>query len=292
MPGVAVATTDNTIAGPHGPVPVRRYSPAGVVSPERPAIVWVHGGAFVKGDLDLPETHEVALALAGAGFEVVTVDYRLATGLRLPFTLPGRLPFARPSRGPDVRRARGIRYPVPVDDVVAVLRAVQAEYPAGVILGGASAGACLSAGAVLRLADEGAAALRGVFFAYGIFHAVLPERSLEVRGQLRGRRKYTHTPRLLNLLNRYYAGSAAALAEPFAFAGGHPLQTFPPALMLDAESDAMRASGGQFARELDAAAVPVDYHVLAGTAHAFLNRPGDPGFARAIELISEWAARR
>ncbi|WEO76988.1 alpha/beta hydrolase [Cryobacterium sp. SO2] len=260
---------DATVDGPHGPVPVRRYAPTGTTA--RPPIVWVHGGGFFKGDLDLPETHEVARALAAAGFPVVTVDYRLATV------------------GPGLGR-RGIRYPVPVDDVVAVLRAVQLEYPDGVILGGASAGACLAAGAVLRLAADGAPPICGVFLAYGFFHASLPPRSLEVLGRLRGRRKYTHLPTLLNLTNRNYAGTAAALAEPFAFPGGHPLHAFPPALLLDAESDSMRASGEQFARELTAAAVPVEYHVLPGTVHAFLNRPHDPGFGRAIDLIGVWAA--
>ncbi|MFC5931903.1 alpha/beta hydrolase fold domain-containing protein [Cryobacterium melibiosiphilum] len=52
-------------------------------------------------------------------------------------------------------RSPAVHYPVPVDDVVAVVRAVQREAPNGVILGGASAGACLSAGAVLRMADQG-----------------------------------------------------------------------------------------------------------------------------------------
>ncbi|MGY4858362.1 alpha/beta hydrolase [Cryobacterium sp. AP23] len=269
-PDAAADSIDATVTGPHGPVPVRRYAPAGATA--RPPIVWVHGGGFFKGDLDLPETHEVARALAAAGFPVVTVDYRLATV------------------GPRHARASSIRYPVPVDDVVAVLRDVQAEHPDGVILGGASAGACLAAGAVLRLAADGAPALRGVFLAYGFFHAALPPRSREVLGRLRGRRKYTHLPALLNLTNLNYAGTAAALDEPFAFAGGHPLHDFPPVLMLDAESDSMRASGGQFARELTDAAVPVEYHVLPGTVHAFLNRPHDPAFARAIGLIGAWAA--
>ena len=265
-------TLSAVVSGPHGPVPVRQYAPP--AGSTLPPIVWVHGGGFFKGDLDLPETHEVARTLAAAGHQVVTVDYRLAT------------------IGPRRPGASSIRYPVPVDDVVAVVRAVQAEYPDGVILGGASAGACLAAGAVLRLAADDAPPLRGVFLAYGFFHAALPERSREVLARLRGRRKYTHLPALLNLTNRNYAGSTAALNEPFAFPGGHPLHQFPPVLMLDAESDSMRASGGQFARELTDAAVPVEYHVLAGTAHAFLNRPHDPGFAEAIGLIGAWAAGR
>jgi acetyl esterase len=37
--------TDDAVEGPHGPVPVRRYSPA---APSSPRLLWVHGGAFVS----------------------------------------------------------------------------------------------------------------------------------------------------------------------------------------------------------------------------------------------------
>jgi len=279
MPGVAVATTTNTIAGPHGPIPVRRYSPAQPASVV--PVVWLHGGAFVKGGLDLPETHDVALALADAGFTVITVDYRLTTFLTR----------RRPSPESNTAGRSRVHYPVPVDDVVAVLTRVSEEFPAGVILGGASAGACLAAAATLRLAADGAPAPRGVFLAYGIFHAALPTRTPELVSRLRGRRRFTHIPPLLNLVNLYYAGSRAALAEPHAFPGGHELTGFPRTLLLDADHDSMRASGGRFAEELAAAGVGVEYHVIPGTDHAFLNRPDGPGFAAGLRLIVEWAGR-
>jgi acetyl esterase/lipase len=53
--------------------------------------VWAHGGGFAAGDLDMPEAHAVATALAARGIAVVSVDYRLV--------------------GP------GCRYPAPSDDV-------------------------------------------------------------------------------------------------------------------------------------------------------------------------------
>lgn len=270
--------TEATIQGPHGPVPVRRYSPPGGAPEVRSTpIVWIHGGGFFKGGLDQPESHDVAQALAAAGFLVVTVAYRLATVSRLRLSPRG------------FRRSPAVHYPVPVDDVVAVVRAVQREAPGGVILGGASAGACLSAGAVLRLTDEGADPLAGVFFAYGLFHQALPKRSAELLGRLRGPRRLLHMPALLNLTNLHYAGTRTALAEAHAFPGGHPLPNFPPTLMVDADRDSMRASGGQFAQELSAAGIVVDRHVLPGTFHAFLNRPHEPGFAEGARLIVEWA---
>jgi acetyl esterase/lipase len=268
-----VVSIDDTIHGPHGPIPVRRYSPPiGEILIDSPPIVWIHGGGFFKGGLDQPESHDVARALAAEGFRVVTVAYRLVT-LSL---------FRRAS-------SKSINYPVPVDDVLAVVREVQREAPNGVILGGASAGACLAAGTVLRLADGGGEALTGVFFAYGFFHSVLPRRSLTLRGRLRGRRRFLHTPTLLNLTNLNYTGTRAALSEPSAFPGGHPLHDFPPTLMIDADRDSMRASGGQFAQELSAAGIAVDYHVLPEALHAFLNRPQDPSFADGLRLVVDWA---
>ena len=48
------ATRDTTVDGPHGPVPVRVYEPAAGAS-DRPCLVWMHGGGFMMGDLDMPE---------------------------------------------------------------------------------------------------------------------------------------------------------------------------------------------------------------------------------------------
>jgi acetyl esterase len=90
-------------------------------------------------------------------------------------------------------------------------------------------------------------------------------------------------------MNLHYAGTRPALSEAYAFPGNHPLQDFPPTLMVDADRDSMRESGGQFAQELSAAGIRVDYHVLPETSHAFLNRPQDPSFEDGLRLIIEWA---
>ena len=81
------------------------------------------------------------------------------------------------------------------------------------------------------------------------------------------------------------------LSRPDAFPGGHDLAGFPPSLVVDADRDAMRASGSRFARELAEAGVETEYRVLPGSSHAFLNRPNDPAFTRGIDLVSEWMRR-
>ena len=103
-PGAAAApevdVRADTVPGPHGPVPVRIYTPPSRPGTDRAALVWVHGGAFLGGDLDMREADGVAREIcARAGAVVVSVDYRLCHG--------------------------GVTYPVPHDDVVAAVRWVR-----------------------------------------------------------------------------------------------------------------------------------------------------------------------
>jgi acetyl esterase len=263
-----VEVVDDTVVGPHGEVPIRRYRPAGSAV-AAPTLLWLHGGGFFAGDLDLPESHAVALALARRGVPVVTADYRLGP-------LPGMPWVGR--RGPRGRR----RWPVPHDDVVAVQRVLRAESSAGLLLGGASAGACLAAGVAAGLVAGGAEALDGLVLAYGFFHARLP-RDRAVQRRVRGHRRVTHAPWGLDRANRVHGGEA--LGEARAFPGGHDLAGFPPTLMVDADRDAMRASGDRFALELGAAGVALERHVLTESRHAFLNRPGTEDFRQAVDLV-------
>jgi acetyl esterase/lipase len=262
-------------------VPIRRYQPEseGRDAAPAPTLVWLHGGGFFRGSIDQAEADAVARALARRGLSVVTVDYRLA-----PFPLVGRVNAWG-------RRPR-VRFPLAADDVLTVVQHEHDEYPHGVLLGGASAGGCLAAATALRVLDLGSnLQLDGVVLGYGFFHASLP-RNAEIQRRVRGRRRVTHAPRMLDAANRNYAGSKPALAERSAFPGGHDLRKFPATIMVDADRDAMRASSERFAAELIAAGAEVERHVLPDTRHAFLNRPQLPEFAVAVDRIASWALAR
>ncbi|MFF1875922.1 alpha/beta hydrolase, partial [Kitasatospora herbaricolor] len=102
--------TDEVAPGRHGDIPLRRYLPeqgAGAAA----TVVWAHGGGFAFGDLDMPESHAVACAIARAGREVVTVDYR-------------RVPMWNIVLPPRKRALKGTRYPIPVDDLQDAFRYV------------------------------------------------------------------------------------------------------------------------------------------------------------------------
>src|SRR5580693_2489337 len=152
--------------GPHGAVPVRVYDAGDSASGTRPCLVWMHGGAFMAGSLDMPEADWFSRELARrAGAVVVSVDYRLCND--------------------------GVHYPVPHDDVVAAARWARDSAsslgvdPGRVSLGGASAGACLAAGAALKLRDADGQPPAHLVFAYGVAHPVLPPVSADQAALMR-----------------------------------------------------------------------------------------------------------
>jgi acetyl esterase len=67
---------DTTVPGPDGPIPIRVYEPAGASAP-LPVFVWIHGGGFVLGCLDMADGTCRAIANR-SGAAVVSIDYRLA----------------------------------------------------------------------------------------------------------------------------------------------------------------------------------------------------------------------
>jgi acetyl esterase len=269
--------SDLTVSGRHGAVPVRRYTPD-ASTPGAAALVWMHGGGFAFGDLDMPESHAVAADVARAGRTVYAVDYR-------------RVPMWNLFRAPRPGALTGVRYPIPVDDVVDAIEHAAVSGP--VLAGGASAGACLAAGAALRLRTEGRGIPAGLVLAFGTFHATLPPLGDDVVMAKKGRGM---SPSMADKMSWNYAGSLEAAQDPYALPGGHDLRALPPALSLTAETDTLRASGDAFARELAESGVPVEHSVIPGSRHGFLNKPGtapyDDGIARIIAWLSTQDADR
>lgn len=260
------------VEGRHGPIPIRRYGPDDF---QGTPLVWVHGGGFHSGGLDQAESHAPAVAVALTGRPVVTVDYRLVSR-------PNKL--RQPKRG----RASGVRFPVPAEDVIDVFQAIRREYRTA-FLGGASAGACLSAASAVRMRAEGLPGPAGLVLAYGLYHSALPALPAELRSKLRGIYRIPQfTPKIIDRICRNYAGSEEGMRDPFAFPGGHAVKGLPPVLFLDAERDAVRASGELFADELRAADVEVRYHIVAGCIHGYFNRPSHRAFRAGITTAIDW----
>ncbi|WP_102157778.1 alpha/beta hydrolase fold domain-containing protein [Zhihengliuella halotolerans] len=269
-----VQVRDGVVAGRHGEIPIRMYTPAGrAFGNAGRALVWAHGGAFCHGGLDQLESHAVAAAVASRGNDVVAIDYRLAPEWE----------------GGDVASPDAVRYPIPVDDVVDAYRHVRNELGRPVAIGGASAGACLAAAATWSMLRGSGPAPNGLALVYPTVHAALPPIPEDLRAALLGpwaEGQFTATR--VHLMNRNYAGGDAALGEAYAFPGGHDLAGFPRTLVLDADHDALRASGAAFADELRAAGTGVRYEVVAGTRHGFMNRPAEQAFGQGIDHLASW----
>jgi acetyl esterase len=274
-PGAAAApkvdVRADTVPGPHGTVPVRIYPPA-ASGDDRPALVWVHGGAFLGGDLDMLEADGVAREIcARAGALVVSVDYRLCHD--------------------------GVTYPVPHDDVVAAVRWVRDNASSlgvdRISVGGASAGANLAAGATLRLRDDDAWQPSALVLAYPVAHPSLPPASTSLTELM------ADLPRMLRFLpedtafiNGNYLGGAHSRADGYAMPGLAVLDGLCPVVVLDAEFDDLRPSGEAFTAQLARASVDVQHVLVRGLPHGFLNQPAgalEP-VDRALDLMAEVVA--
>jgi acetyl esterase/lipase len=251
------------------PISVRDYLPSSAV--DVPPLLWVHGGGFAGGGIDMPEADAVARRLAAAGQRVRTVDYRLAPALA----------ETGPLAGDD---AEG-RYPAAQDDVIAALRDLAPHGDA--FLGGASAGACIAASTALRLRDENRPLPRGLVLVYGLFHARFP-----VHRDAEGRRLREMTDpdadEWLRRMTLNYAGDPGRLIDPHVFPGEGSLEGLPPTLILDAQNDILRASGKRFAQRLRRARVRTREEVVADAEHGFLNEPESAGFETGTTVMRDW----
>lgn len=79
-----IATEDFIIAGRHGPVPLRRYRFRG--GDDSALVLFLRGGGFILGSLDSHDDICAEICTA-CGYDLVSVDYRLAPEYRHPVPL-------------------------------------------------------------------------------------------------------------------------------------------------------------------------------------------------------------
>lgn len=228
-------TAEDHIVPADPDVPVRIYRP----QQAQGALVWLHGGGFVMGDLDTD--HPFATLIAnGAGAVVISVGYR---------------------------RAPEHRFPAAIDDAYAVLTWT-AEHatelgidPARIAVGGHSAGAGLAAAMTLRARDQ-----QGPSISFQLLNQ--PE--LDDRQQTWSARYCTDTPFMtsdkLAASWRHYLGDQPA-THYAAPARATDLSDLPPAYIATAEFDPLRDEGITYALRLLQAGVSVDLHQWPGTFH-------------------------
>ncbi|MEV4436921.1 alpha/beta hydrolase [Streptomyces sp. NPDC049585] len=221
------------------PVAVRIYRPHGA----RGAILWLHGGGFVMGDLDTEHPWAVRIA-QGSGAVVISVGYR---------------------------RAPEHPYPAALDDTCAALAWAAGHAaelgidPARIAIGGHGAGATLAAAAALRARDRQGPRIR---------FQLLNQPALDDRQQTWSARHFTATPFMTREKAaaswRHYLGprTDADPVPPYAApARATDLRDLPAAHIATAQFDPNRDEAIEYAVRLLRAGVPVDLHQWAGTFH-------------------------
>ncbi|UUT36156.1 alpha/beta hydrolase [Microbacterium elymi] len=274
-----------------------RVYPAEV--PTGAMLVWLHGGGFMFGTVEMPEADQVGRRLSALGTTVVSVDYTLAPldalaslpplrrrpGCRRPSRWPPRLgggPPCSPSRRL-VADGRGVR--LGGRERGALRRGAG---PGGDWRG--SAGGNLAAGAAMRLRDRAAddpdAVVPSVVgLVYPVLHAPLPPADAELEGLLTGLpAALTFPPEATQAINANYLGDTPS--DRYAFPGGHDLTGYPRTLVVTADRDRLRPSGEAFAAELARAGVDVRIERQRGAMHGYLNEIGDPAAERTLALLA------
>ena len=265
-PDVLIRTV--TAEGQRGPVDIRIYGEPS--STAGPALVWLHGGGFVSGSLDMPESDYLGRVLAAAGVPVLSVDYRLARD--------------------------GVHFPVPHEDALAAWFWIRRN-AAGLgldadllCLGGAGAGGNLAVGAALYLTDAGKPLPAKLLLAYPFLHAELPPPAggldEEVMATLPRHLRFTIEDCLRNAEN--YVGGPVSMASSYAMPGYADPSGLPPTAIVACEYDDVRGSSELFAANLEQAGVPVSYFLARGAVHGHLNHAaGSPEAQPVLDFLAQ-----
>jgi acetyl esterase len=269
-PAIAMAETrDLAAAGPVGPIPLRFYRPEGAQETS-PALIYVHGGGWVIGDLDSHDKVCRGIA-AGARCRVVAVDYR---------------------------RAPEHPFPTPLNDVIAATNWIASNAASlgidasRIAIGGDSAGGSMSACTCLAARENGPG-LRAQVLIYPS-----TDSTAEVKNRPSRIRNAEVPPLTTEALkwfsSKYLPGTIAdrrdwRLSPLFA----DSLSGLPAALVLTAEYDPLLDEGKAYADRLVEAGVPTIYHNFPGQIHGFIEFGGVLSAApQAVQMISQFLQER
>lgn len=240
------AVTERSIDGPDGPIALRFYTPRGV-SGRSPALFYIHGGAWMFGDLD---SHDALCRFLAeeAQVRVVSVDYRLAP--EAPFPAGFEDVWAAWTWVSDHAAGIGID-------------------PARIAVGGDSAGGNLAAIVSQHAVRQKAA---GPAFQLLIYPATVfgqPTKSRDVFAE-----GFYLTRAFMDRGEETYLVGDEDLTDPRLSPLLHDPTGVAPAYVVTAGFDPLLDEGEAYANLMRDAGVPVEYVCEEGLIHAFANMIG------------------
>lgn len=252
-----VTTEDRQVPGPGGDpdVAIRIYRPSGNTG-VLPALLWIHGGGYILGDIEQDDISAKELTLAGQCV-TVSVEYRLAP----------ENPF-----------------PAPLEDCYAALKwlsenAAELDVDSKrIAIGGGSAGGGLAAGLALLARDRAEVDIISQFLIYPMIDDrntlpasdVLPDSLFWTRESNKiGWHSFLGCEPGGDNVSCY---AAAARADDLA--------GLPPAYIAVGEIDLFAKEDIEYARRLIEAGVCTELHVYPGGCHAFDMMAPDAAISR------------
>ena len=226
----------------------------------RAVFVYLHGGGWTFGDLDMRDDTCGRISRA-ADCVVVSVDYRLAPEHPFPAALDDAVTAIKWA---DLHR----------DEIGAT--------SAPFAVGGDSAGGNLTAAACLRLREEGGPKVALQVLIYPALQAFFDTLSYHENGE-----GYLLTRADLIWFWGNYLSREEDARDPFACPGvAQDLRELPPALIITAGFDPLRDEGEVYGHRLRAAGVPAVVRRFPGMIHNFIAFPIEPAAERAIRVIA------
>lgn len=241
------------IEGPGGTLPLRIYHPS---SPDpRRAILFLHGGGWVLGDLDHADA-DCRRLCADTGSLVVAVDYRLAP----------EDPF-----------------PAGLEDAYAALgwlaeKVGSTSGPRRLVVGGDSAGGNLTAAVTLLARERGGPAIDHQLLIYPV-----TDRDFETDSYCKFGDGYLLTRVAMELFWTSYVPAASGSTDPLAAVlRAEDLSGLPAATVVVAGCDVLRDEAEAYGLRLRLADVRVDVLRYPGQLHGFWTYGGASDIGRRV----------
>lgn len=244
IPGIV--SRDYFAPGPAGApeVMVRIYQPVDRAA-LLPALLWIHGGGYVLGDVQSDDLKAKSLALA-LNCVVASVEYRLAP----------EHPF-----------------PAPLEDCYAALKWLAASVdqlgvnPARIAIGGASAGGGLAAGLGLLARDRGEVA---ICYQLLIYPMIDDSNVVQAGPNVPDAPVWTRANNLIGWRSYLQQEPGSTGVSPYAAAiRAEDVRGLPPTYIGVGTPDLFLEEDIAYARRLIHAGVPTELHVYADGFHGF-----------------------
>lgn len=249
--------TERMVPTAAGETLVLIYHPCGLPEKPWPVYLNIHGGGFVQGSTQDDDGWCRQIA-AAVGCAVVNIEYHLAPEQQFPLQLEECYDVAK---------------------WLQAQAAVNGFDPLRIAVGGSSAGGNFAAALCLLARQR-----QDFNFCFQVLN--YPPLDFSIDPATKGDTDTLLTARAQAFFTACYLGDASDALNPLASPLlADTLADLPPALIITAEHDPLRAEDEAYAKRLAADGVAVKYQMFAGCFHAFTHLGPEPAAIQAWELI-------